>query len=201
MVVSLREPQLFTEEEYLALEAVSRTKHELIHGHIVAMAGASPAHGSLVGRLTVILDGLVRRHGCVVRPTDQRVHVPATGLYTYPDVVVACGERQYKADNPPSLLNPNLLVEVTSASTESDDRGLKFDDYKSIASLGEYVVVSHRGRRIDHHRRLETGQWLSTTLSGDDGVVESAVLGGSFLVRDVYEGIDLEEGLPRGRPG
>jgi Uma2 family endonuclease len=184
----------FTEAEYLALESASDTKHEFLDGAIVAMAGGKPAHNALAANMMAALVALTRGKGCLVLSSDQRVHVPATGLYTYPDVTVACGERRYRDDTPPSLLTPTLLVEVTSDSTEAHDRGTKFLHYQAIPSLCEYVIVSHRERRIDHLRRLESGQWLATAYSRDDDAVALPALGGTVCLGDVYAGIDLAEG-------
>lgn len=188
----------FTEAEYLALESASETKHEFVNGSIVAMAGARPPHNPLAVNMSAALLALVRGRGCVVLSSDQRVHVPATGLYTYPDVTVACGDRRYKEDNPPSLLNPTCLVEVTSDTSEDFDRGSKFVHYQAIESLREYVVVSHRERRIDHHRRLDSGQWLYTAYASADAVVELPALGGSIRIAEVYDDVDLDEGRGTG---
>lgn len=184
----------FTEAEYLALEAASETKHEFVNGAIVAMAGAKPAHNALAVNVAAALLGLVRGRGCVVLSSDQRVHVPATGLYTYPDVAVACVERRYKDDDPPSLLDPTCLVEVTSDTSEDDDRGSKCVHYQAIESLREYIVISHRERRLDHHRRLESGQWLYTAHTLTGASIELPALGGSIRLADVYDGVDLAEG-------
>jgi Uma2 family endonuclease len=184
----------FTEAEYLALEAVAETKHEFVNGVIVSMAGAKPMHNALAANLTAVVNGLLRGSACIALTSDQRVHVPATGLYAYPDLTVACGERKYKDDKPPSLLNPTILFEVTSKSTEDYDRGTKFLHYQGIESLREYVVVSHREKRIEHHRRLESGQWLETIYSAEGDKIELPVLAGSFTLGDVYDRVDLSEG-------
>jgi Uma2 family endonuclease len=183
----------FTEAEYLALERVSERKHEFVAGAIVAMAGARPPHNVLAANATAALVTITKGSACVTMTSDQRVHVPSTGLYAYPDVTVACGERRYDANEPPSLLNPTLVVEVTSESTEDYDRGTKFLHYQAIPSLSEYVIISHRERRIDHFRRLDDGQWLATTRTGE-GDVAMPVLGGSLTLADVYAGVDFEEG-------
>jgi Uma2 family endonuclease len=183
----------FSEGEYLALERASERKHEFVGGSIVAMAGARPPHNLLAANMTAALVGLARQAGCVTLTSDQRVHVPSTGLYAYPDVTVACGERRYDDNDPPSLLNPALIVEVTSESTEDYDRGTKFLHYQAIDGFREYLVVSHREPRIDHFRRLESGQWLATACTGN-AVVETVVLGGVLAVRDVYAGLELSEG-------
>jgi Uma2 family endonuclease len=186
-----------TEAEYLALEAVSPNKHEFAGGVVTAMAGAMPVHNALCVRLSAALLALSGSRDCVVLSSDQRVHVPSTGLYAYPDVSVACGDRNYKNDKPPSLLNPVLLVEVTSDSTEDYDRGKKFLHYQGIESLREYMVVSHREQRIDHHRRLDSGQWLVTAYLKDDALIDVGALAGTIRLRDVYAALDLNEGEPR----
>ncbi|MCC6521077.1 MAG: Uma2 family endonuclease [Polyangiaceae bacterium] len=187
-------PTRFTAAEYLALEKASTTKHELVDGAILAMAGARPPHNILAANVTMAVGPLARAHGCVTMTSDQRVHVPATGLYTYPDVTVACGERRYDDGDPPSLLNPTILVEVTSDSTEDFDRGKKFLHYQAIRELREYVLVSHRERRIDHYHRVDQGEWHLTTRTGEAERVELPSLGGSVLVADVYGDVALDEG-------
>jgi Uma2 family endonuclease len=183
-----------TEAEYLALEAVGDNKHEFANGVVTAMAGAMPVHNALCVRLSAALLALCGGRDCIVLSSDQRVHVPATGLYAYPDVSVACGERRYEDDKPPSLLNPVVLVEVTSDSTEDYDRGKKFLHYQGIESLREYMVVSHREQRIDHHRRLDSGQWLVTAHLKDDSQIEIGGLGGTMRLQDIYGGLNLTEG-------
>jgi Uma2 family endonuclease len=190
-------PLGFTEAEYLALEAVGDNKHEFADGVVTAMAGAMPVHNALCVRLSAALLTLCGGRGCVVLSSDQRLHVPTTGLYAYPDVSVACGERRYEGGKPPSLLNPLVLVEVTSDSTEDYDRGKKFLHYQGIESLREYMVVSHREQRIDHHRRLDSDQWLVTAYLRDDSLIEIAALGGTMRLHDVYGGLDLTEGEQR----
>jgi Uma2 family endonuclease len=186
----------FTEVEYLALERASETKHEFVAGMIVAMAGARPPHNVIAANTTIALGGLVGSLDCVVMTSDQRVHVPTTRLYAYPDVTVACGERRYDDGDPPSLLNPTVLVEVTSDTTEDYDRGTKFLHYQGIDSLREYVVISHRDLRVFHHRRLDTGQWLLTELAGEDAIVELPTLGGTIPLRSLYAKVQLSEGRP-----
>lgn len=184
----------FTEAEYLALEKASDRKHEFVDGAIVAMAGARPAHNALASNMAAALVLLTRGRGCLTLSSDQRVHVPATTLYTYPDVTLACGERRYDDADPPSLLNPTLVVEVTSDSTEDYDRGKKFLHYQSIVELRDYVIVSHRERRIDHFRREGDGQWHLTTHTRDDARVDLTPHGGLISLSDVYADVDLEEG-------
>ena len=187
-------PSRFTEAEYLALERASDQKHEFVDGAIVAMAGARPPHNAIATNIAAALVQLTRTRDCITLNSDQRVHVPATGLYTYPDVTVACGERRYKQDDPPSLVNPTVIVEVTSDSSEDFDRGRKFLHYQGIPELREYIIVSHRERRIDCFRRVADGHWHLTTHKNDEAAVDLPSLGGSFLVADAYAKVDLDEG-------
>ena len=189
-----RAPTVFTEVEYLALEAASDTKHEFVDGAIVAMAGASPAHNALAANMTASLRALSRGKPCVTLTSDQRIHVPTTGLYTYADVLVACGERRYKSGPPASILNPIVVVEVTSDSTEDYDRGKKFVNYQSIPELRDYVIVSHRERRIDHYRRAEGGEWIVATHTTLDSRIALTGLDGTLTLGDIYDGVDLAEG-------
>ena len=194
--MAARAPTIFTEVEYLALEAASDTKHEFTEGAIVTMAGGSPAHNALAANVTASLRAASRGGQCVTLTSDQRIHVPATGLYTYADVVVACGERRYKSDRPASLLNPTVIVEVTSETTEDYDRGKKFLNYQSIPELRDYVLVSHRERRIDHYRRGDRGEWVVATHAAPEARVALSGFEGAFTVDDVYDGVDLAEGGP-----
>ncbi len=186
----------FTETEYLALEKASDRKHEFVDGAIVAMAGARPPHNALASNISAALVALTRGRGCLTLNSDQRIHIPATRLYAYPDVTLACGERRYDDADPPSLLNPTVIVEVTSDSTEDFDRGTKFLRYQSVAELRHYVIVSHRERRIDHFRREGDGQWHLTTHTREDALLALPEHGGAIVLADVYGGVDLEEGRP-----
>src|SRR5438045_2604198 len=121
----------YTEEEYLALENSSETKHELINGELYAMAGASFEHNLISSNIARALGNALQAAGrrCAVLGSDQRLHITETGLYTYPDVSVVCGKPELHGPAPRALLNPLVLVEVLSESTESDDRGPKFAHY------------------------------------------------------------------------
>ncbi|HEY2516205.1 MAG TPA: Uma2 family endonuclease [Polyangiaceae bacterium] len=127
--------------EYLAFERRSEQKHEYSRGRVFAMAGASPKHNLVGANLLGALRDKLRAQPSVVLPSDQHVYVEATDLGTYPDVVVFCGAAKYHGEFPQSLVNPSILVEVLSPSTEAYDRGAKFDHYAQIESLREYVLT------------------------------------------------------------
>jgi len=158
------------------------------------MAGGHPPHNIIAANVTAALVVLTRGRDCVAMTSDQRVHVPATGLYAYPDVTVACGERRYSDDDPPSLLNPAVLVEITADSTEDFDRGKKFLHHQAMTELRDYIIVSHREQRIDHFYRLEDGGWHLATLAREDGAAQLPVLGGALAMAEVHAGVVLDEG-------
>src|SRR5580704_2259236 len=138
-----------TASEYLAAERKSETKHELVNGEVLAMSGASPAHNLIAANLTRRLGELLDRRPCVVLTSDQRIHVPATGLFAYPDLTVVCGRAELHPEDDHTIVNPRVIVEVLSDSTEAYDRGAKFKHYQSIATLEEYVLVASSERRVE----------------------------------------------------
>jgi len=183
-------PHLVTEEEYLAAERRSSTKSEWRRGRIVAMAGGSPRHNLIVGNVVAALKTAVRGRQCLVFPSDQRVHVVATGTYTYPDATVTCEKPRFHARDKDSLTNPKVIVEVLSKSTEAYDRGSKFAEYQSLPSFQEYVIVAQSERRVEHFRRMETGQWV-LTISEGDGVLSLPGLESEVRLEEIYADLEL----------
>jgi Uma2 family endonuclease len=177
--------------EYLERERGSETKHELVNGIVVAMAGASPRHNAIVGNVIGLLRQVLRDRPCLVLASDQRVHVESTGLYTYPDATVICERARFHADDSDTLLNPTVILEVLSPSTEAYDRGAKFAHYRSIASLQECVLVSQPERRVEHYRRLESGQWILTEYVGDEAKVALPALACETPLAELYAKTEL----------
>jgi Uma2 family endonuclease len=184
----------YTEDEYVARERQSETKNELVNGEIYAMSGAKPRHNAIALNLTMALEGRLRAREspCRVFNSDQRVHSEVTGMHTYADAVVACGPR-FDAKHQEALVNPRVVVEVLSKSTEDYDHGAKFAQYRTIPSFVEYVLVSQRAHEVEHFRRIEPGQWLLKVLEGDDAVLELASLECTIPLREIYA---RTEGLP-----
>lgn len=145
--------------EYLAFEAASETKHEYVNGEVFAMAGGSIVHGALAAAVIAALSNVLRERTCRVLSSDVRVRVKATGLSTYPDVSVVCAKIMVDPDDEHGVLNPSLIVEVLSDSTEAYDRGAKAAHYRRIPALREYVLVSQSEPLIEVYRRNERGNW------------------------------------------
>ncbi len=174
-----------TYAEYVAAEIVSSTKHEWLRGEVFAMAGGTFEHARLAMSLGGELRASLRDRPCGVLSSDLRIKVEATGLTTYPDVSVVCDKPEFAPDDPHAIVNPVVLVEVLSDSTEGYDRGEKFAHYRRIPSLREVVFVSQYERRIEVHRRNEAGRWeLYEALAGQS--VELVAIGCRLSVDEVY---------------
>lgn len=183
-----------TEAEYLALERTSEVRHEYVNGEMHAMAGGTPLHAAIAANLTAALRVALRGSDCGVASSDLRVHVRATGFYTYPDLTVVCGRVERHPEDDTVILNPTLVAEVLSPSTEAYDRGAKFRHYERIQTLAEYLLVAADGRRLEHFRRLPTGQWLRTVVdASDEGdhVLELPSVRASIRLEDVTDGLDI----------
>ena len=177
-----------TPEAYLAFErAQFDAKHEFLNGEIIAMAGASREHILIVANLTVALVTQLRGRPCDVYPNEMRVKIPATGLYTYPDIAALCHAPQYEDGVSDTLLNPTIIIEVLSPSTEAYDRGAKFAHYRSIDALQLYLLVAQDKPQIEIFRRQENGDWLLTVIEGLDGRVRLDAIDCELALAEVYE--------------
>jgi Uma2 family endonuclease len=170
---------------YVAAEETSAGKHEFLAGEVYAMAGGTPEHAALCAAVARELGNALLGKPCRVFSADARVRVQATGLATYPDVTVVCGKLETDAEDPHAIVNPVVLVEVLSDSTEGHDRGEKAAHYRHIPTLREYVFVSQGQRRIEVYRRNEAGRWELFEFEAGTAVELSSV-GGSIRVDEVY---------------
>lgn len=153
----------YTYQDYVWLEEQSSTRHEFLEGEIVAMAGGTPEHAAMAAEVIGQLREHVRNGACRVFTSDLGVRVVATGLATYPDASVICGPTERDPEKKTNVVNPRVLVEVTSDGTEHYDRGEKLEHYKQIPTLEAVVVVSHREPRIEVWSRARgSGEWLRT---------------------------------------
>ena len=173
----------YTYAQYLALEDESSVRHEFLDEEIYAMAGGSPDRAALAAALIGMLRGKLPP-GCRAFTSDLRVRIAATGLSTYPDAAVIYGRTLRATDDGLAIVNPVLLVEVTSASTEDYDRGEKLRHYKSLPSLREVLFVSHRGPELTLHRR-EEADWVVLS-AGPGESLELASVAARIAVDEVY---------------
>jgi Uma2 family endonuclease len=181
----------YTYGDYVALELMSPTKHEFLDGEIYAMAGGSEEHSALAAEVLRVLGNGIGDRPCRVHTSDLRIYVEVAGLATFPDGSVICGPLEQHPPSPKATaLNPELLLEVTSDSSEEYDTGTKLEYYRTIPSLRDYVIVSHRERRVVVHWRTELGEWQTrVAISGGRVAVES--LGVALIVDDIYRGSSI----------
>ena len=183
-------PKFITPEEYLRMERASEIKHEYYNGEIFAMSGASENHNIVVGSTYSALYGQLRKRPCQIYPSDMRVRIPATGLYTYPDISVVCGTPEFEDDGVDTLINPTIIIEVLSSSTEQYDRGRKFQHYRTIDSLQEYILIAQDGVRIEHFAR-QGNQWILTDAKTINSVLSLPSIECTLALSDVYEKVNF----------
>ncbi len=181
----------WTVEEYLAFERSSEEKHEYYAGEIFAMSGASRRHNLIVINTGTTLNSQLAERPCEVYPSDMRVRVNKI-KYTYPDVTVVCGEPHFADNEFDNLLNPTIIFEVLSDSTEDYDRGTKFKHYMGINSLQEYVLIAQDEVRIDHYTRKSEGDWYLSISKTLESVVQLPSIGCTLLLADIYRKITFE---------
>jgi Uma2 family endonuclease len=182
--------KLYTEEEYLALERAADHKSEYINGRIYAMAGATEPHNLAAGNTYGEFRNQFRGRPCRPYTNDMRVRVSETGLYTYPDVVAVCGEPEFLDEKRDTLLNPTVLVEVLSPSTEAYDRGDKFAHYRRLRSVQEVLLVAQDRVLIEHYVR-QGEKWLLTEYNSLGAVIPLESVGVSLRVAEVYDRVEF----------
>jgi Uma2 family endonuclease len=205
--MGLAKPQsqpLYTVAEYLSFERESEERHEYLDGVIYAMAGESGEHGDISMNLSVLLGSQLRGKDCRARSKDTKVRsgplpklkYSAKGLYSYPDVVVICGEPEYLDDYRDVIANPKVIIEVLSPATEKFDRGEKFDRYDAWnPTLTDYLLVSQEQARIEHYVRQEDGTWTRAVSRGLRSKVVIKSIRCTLKLKDVYDRINLKPDL------
>ena len=177
---------------YLAFERESQNaKHELINGAIVAMSGASRAHNLIAANVGTLLNMQLRERNCEVYIADMRVQVQPDATYTYPDVVVVCGEPQFADEYIDMLLNPTLLIEVLSPSTEVIDRRYKLSQYRALASVQDYLLVTQDTPRIEQYTRHEAG-WMYTDVTRLDDVLILDSISCELPMNEIYRKVNFD---------
>jgi Uma2 family endonuclease len=174
-------------EEYLLLERKAQIRSEYLDGDMVAMSGGGREHNLIVTNIVGEIRAQLKGRPCEVYPSNMRVKVSSTGLYTYPDVVVVCGEPQFEDANVDTLMNPTAVMEVLSQSTESYDRGAKFGHYRKIPSLIEYLLVSQNEFKIEQYVRQPDGPWLRSQAAGATRQIELPSINCVLALSEIYE--------------
>lgn len=183
-----------TPEEYLEIERAAELKHEYYNGRIWDRAGGSYWHSLIAANFSRELGNALKGKPCAVLTSDLRISVSPQGLYTYPDVAVVCAEPKFVDGRKDTLANPTLLVEVLSPSTEAHDRGFKSAQYRTLASLQEYVLVAQNEARVEVFNRQSNGNWLLTEFAGLDAVAHFESVGARVPLAQIYEKVQFGEG-------
>jgi len=178
----------FTFAEYVRLEHDSAVKHEFWQGEVYAMAGGTPEHAALAGRLSGVLSLAVRGGPCDVFTSDLRVRIAATGLTTYPDLTVVWQPWERDPEDHNTVINPRLVVEVLSDSTAAYDRGEKLSQYQLIPSLSEVLLVAHDARRLELWRRGKHDRWELLVATANDRLALASVPA-TIEVTELYRGL------------
>lgn len=178
-----------TEEEYLVQEPEREYKSEFRDGRVVAMAGASLAHAKISTNVFGELFGMLKGSRCNVFASDMRVKVAKARLYTYPDVTVVCGELELDRPKMGTVMNPTVIVEVLSPSTEDYDRGEKFEYYKKLDSLQEYVLISQNQARVECFRKRDEGHWEPTESTSLDTYLVLNSIDCKIPLADIYRNV------------
>ncbi len=179
-------------EEYLALERIAPIKSEYYRGEIFAMAGASREHNLIAGNINAELRNQILKRPCESYASDMRVWIEATGLYTYPDVVVVCGQPRFQDSHVDTLLNPTVLVEILSPSTEAYDRGTKFRHYRKIPSLREFVLIAQDRMLVERYTR-HNSDWVLSEFSLPEEILRLESIGCQVSLDAIYAKVTFEE--------
>ncbi|GAB4194310.1 MAG: Uma2 family endonuclease [Roseiflexaceae bacterium] len=184
--------QHYSVEEYLRIERGGATKHEYHHGEIYALAGSSATHNLIQVNLLISLGSQLRRRPCTVYPSDMRLRIPRSPIYVYPDVSIVCGQAEFEDAEMDILLNPTVIIEILSDSTERYDRGKKFQLYRSIPSLQEYILVAQDEVHLDRFVRQPDGNWLLISYEAIGDLVHLDAIDCNLALEDVYDKVALD---------
>lgn len=185
--------RLLTSQEYLARERAADFRSEFYRGEMFAMAGASWEHTLVKDNMSGETRNQLKEGPCRVLTSDMRVKVDATGLYTYPDLVVVCDEPKFEDDEFDTLLNPRAVVEVLSDSTEKYDRGTKFGHYRQVPSIQEYVLVAQDRPLVERYVRQADDSWLLTAFTDLQQTFAFASIRAQIPLAEIYRGVEFPE--------
>jgi Uma2 family endonuclease len=190
-MVAVAKTSYITPQEYLDRERSAEFKSEYCEGVVYAMSGASLAHNIISVNVTGGLWFQFKGRPCQVFTNDMKVRVENRGIYTYPDALALCGEARFDDRHKDVLLNPTLIFEVLSPSTEAYDRGKKFSHYQHIVTLTDYVLIAQDTIRVERYQRQADGSWRYTCHEGSEEILHFAALESALRLTDIYDKVDF----------
>lgn len=185
-----RKTTLYTLEEYLALEEEAESKSEYYQGEIFAMASGSVNHNQIMSNVNAVLNFALETKTCRVFSSDMRLLVKASGLYTYPDVMVACDPLEFTPGRTDTITNPLVLIEVLSKSTREYDRGKKFEFYQTIETFQDYLLIDQERVRLEYFHKLKDGRWILTIFNNPDVKLTIDSIGVELPITRIYHKVD-----------
>jgi len=191
----------YTPQEYLEIDRKAERKSQFFEGEIFMMAGASARHNLIVANLLASLVGQLRGRRCTAYASELRTKVDPSGLYTYPDISVICDEPRFDDERHDTVLNPTLIIEVLSGSTEAYDRGAKFGQYRKIESLRQYVLVEQERAHIEIYTRQPDGHWVLADVEGPEAEARLESIDCRLRLAEVYDKVRFQEADGKPAPG
>jgi Uma2 family endonuclease len=190
MGLAQKKPEFLSPQEYLKFERKSEIRHEYIDGEIFEMAGAKKRHNRISVNVLRLLDTQILNRDCNIYGSDMRIGIPSSATYTYPDAVAICGEEIFEDDEEDTLLNPMMIVEVLSKSSEAYDRGAKFEYYQEIESFQEYILISQEPYRVEQYVRKNKNEWAYFEFRSSSDLVELRSINCKMSLQDIYHKIN-----------
>lgn len=187
-----QEYDYYTPEEYLELEVQSLEKNEYINGEIIPMVGGMPNHNLIIGNFYAALNFALRRQPYFVFVSDQRLWIPKARIYTYPDVMIVQGELQLQTGRKDTIINPLIIIEVLSKSTQEYDRGDKFKAYRTIPSFQEYILVDQYSYHVEQYSKTDNNQWLFSEQDGETATLQLTKIPFNISLLDLYDKVNFE---------
>jgi Uma2 family endonuclease len=187
------EKRYYSPQEYLELEVVADIRNEFINGEIIPMTGGLPNHNQIAGNLYAALNFALKRQPYRVFVADQRLWIPTSKIYTYPDVMVVAGELAFQEGRKDTLVNPLAIAEVLSKSTRSYDSDGKFAAYRTISSFQEYVLLDQYKMHIMHYAKSDRNRWIFSEYEQPDEVLSLASFDFEISLADLYDKVDFTE--------
>lgn len=185
-----KQTNYYTAAEYLALEEAADYKSEYYQGKIFAMAGASYNHNMITGNLYSTFNQFAASQPCVAFTSDMRLFIDRYDLYTYPDVMLTCGQVRFVQNRADTITNPSVIVEVLSKSTAEYDRGLKFEAYRTLESLQDYLLIDQDRLHLDYYHKLPDGRWALTEFKSANASLTIESIDLEIPIARIYHKVD-----------
>jgi Uma2 family endonuclease len=192
MMMQAEDKKNYTPEEYLELEINSEERHAYIDGEIILTTGGTPNHNRIVGNLYATLNFAFKRQPYDVFVTDQRLWIPRKRIYTYPDVMIIQGEVQLQEGRRDTIVNPMMIAEVLSESTEAYDRSGKFAAYRTIPSFQEYLLIDQYSLHVEQYYKTEPRKWIFSEYDGEESIITLNSVSFEISLADLYDKVNFE---------